>query len=211
MNIFFDLDGTLTDSGPGIIRCARETFGHYGIPIPDDAAMRTMVGPPLRQSFRRFGVPEDQVEAAIVHYRRLYTDDGGMFENIPYPGIEALLDRLQKDGHRLSVATSKPEHMAVAILEHFHLAHFFEHICGSLQDGIRDSKSAVLSYLLEKIGSAGDAIMVGDTVYDVVGAAALGIPTIAVSWGYGDCQQMLDSGAVGIAETTDGLYALLRK
>lgn len=211
MHILFDLDGTLTDSGPGILRCARETFVHYGIPIPDDATMRTLVGPPLRQSFRRFGIPEEQMEEAIVHYRRLYTEDGGMYENLPYPGIEGLLQQLQADGQRLFVATSKPEHMAVDILEHFGLARYFECICGSLQDGVRDKKSAVISYLLEKIGGAGDAIMVGDTVFDVLGAAELDIPTVAVSWGYGRCSEMLEAGAVGIADTTEDLYLLLSK
>lgn len=211
MDILFDLDGTLTDSGPGIIRCARETFASYGIPIPDDATMRTMVGPPLRQSFHRFGIPQEQVEAAIVHYRRLYTNDGGMYENLPYPGIEALLGRLCREGHRLFVATSKPEHMAVAILQHFGMADYFCCICGSLQDGVRDKKSAVISYLLEKIGTAESVIMVGDTVYDVLGAAELSIPTIAVTWGYGDPQQMLDAGAIGLANTMEELYELLTK
>lgn len=211
MKIIFDLDGTLTDSGPGILRCARETFAHYGIPIPNDATMRTMVGPPLRQSFIRFGIPADKLEESIVHYRWLYTEDGGKYENVPYPGIEALLQQLRSDGHRLLVATSKPEHMAVDILEHFGLAGYFEQICGSLQDGIRDKKSAVISYLLEMVGGAEDAVMVGDTVYDVQGAAELGIPAIGVSWGYGNLDDMRAAGAIAIAHNMEDLYKLLSK
>ncbi len=209
MNIFFDLDGTLTDSGPGIMRCARETFVKYGIPVPDDATMRTMVGPPLRETFQRFGIPADLVEEAIVYYRVLYTA-GGKYENIPYPGIVELLAKLRADGHRLFVATSKPEHMAVDILEHFEMASYFDEICGALQDGIRDKKSAVISYLLEKIGG-GQAIMVGDTVFDVVGASELGIPTIAVAWGYGDVTSMKQAGAIAVADTTHALYELLNQ
>lgn len=211
MKIIFDLDGTLTDSGPGILRCARETFAHYGIPIPNDATMRTMVGPPLRQSFIRFGIPADKLEESIVHYRWLYTEDGGKYENVPYPGIEALLQQLRSDGHRLLVATSKPEHMAVDILEHFGLAGYFEQICGSLQDGIRDKKSAVISYLLEMVGGAEDAVMVGDTVYDVQGAAELAIPAIGVSWGYGNLDDMRAAGAIAIAHNMEDLYKLLSK
>ncbi len=207
MNILFDLDGTLTDSGPGIIRCARETFETYGIPVPDDAAMRTIVGPPLRDTFLRFGVPAEQLEASIVHYRALYTA-GGKYENIPYPGIRELLEQLRADGHRLFVATSKPEHMAVDILEHFDLARYFDRICGSLQDGLRDKKSAVISYLLE-MTDGGKPIMVGDTVFDVLGAAELGIPTIGVAWGYGRAGDMVRAGAAAIAGTPQELYQLL--
>ncbi len=209
MNILFDLDGTLTDSGPGIIRCARETFAHYGLPTPDDATMRTMVGPPLRDSFRRFGFSEELVEEAILYYRALYMA-GGKYENIPYPGIRELLAKLQSDGHRLFVATSKPEHMAVDILEHFGMAGYFELICGALQDGIRDKKSAVISYLLEKAGHDGRTVMVGDTVFDVVGAAELGIPTIVVAWGYGQVEDMIRAGAVSIANSARELYDLLQ-
>lgn len=211
MKIIFDLDGTLTDSGPGIIRCARQTFAHYGIPIPDDATMRTMVGPPLRQSFIRFGIPEGQLEESIVHYRWLYTEDGGKYENVPYPGIDEMLQQLRAEGHRLLVATSKPEHMAVDILEHFDLAKHFEQICGALQDGIRDKKSAVISHLLEMVGGSDGAIMVGDTVYDVQGAAELGISAIGVRWGYGNIDDMRAAGAIAIADTMEDLYRLLSR
>ncbi len=211
MNILFDLDGTLTDSGPGIIRCARETFIKYGIPVPDDAAMRTMVGPPLRESFHRFGIPAHQVEEAIAYYRWLYTDGGGKYENVPYPGIAPLLQRLRAQGHRLFVATSKPEHMAVDILEHFELAQYFDEICGSLQDGVRDKKSAVISYLLEKIGGSEKPMMVGDTVFDVLGAAELSIPAIAVSWGYGNVADMEAAGAISVANSMDELYDQLNQ
>ena len=209
-DILFDLDGTLTDSGPGIMNCAAATFRHYGIPVPDDALLRTMIGPPLRHTFRRFGFPEDLVNEAVVYYRSLYNVTG-KFENVPYPGIEQLLQKLKADGHRLYVATSKPETMSVEILEHFGLAHYFDHICGSLLDGVRDQKSAVIAYLLESIGGAVNAVMVGDTVFDVAGAGEHNIPTVAVAWGYGNCDEMRAAGAVAVANTVDELYGLLSK
>lgn len=206
--ILFDLDGTLTDSGHGIIRCAKETMTHYGIPIPDDATMRTMVGPPLRASFQRFGIPAELVDETVVYYRKLY-NDYGKYLNTPYPGVEALLKKLNADGHRLFVTTSKPEHMAIDILEHFGLAHYFERICGALLDGVRDKKELVIAYLLEQIGGAENALMVGDTVFDVLGANVHHIPTIAVSWGYGSCDEMRAAGAITVADTIDALYNLL--
>ena len=208
--IFFDLDGTLTDSGPGIISCAKATLAHYGYDVPDDATMRTMVGPPLRQSFARFGFPAEQVDEAVVYYRKLYVA-GGKYENTPYPGVCELLEKLRKDGHRLFVATSKPEHMSVDILQHFHMDHYFEYICGALVDGIRDKKSAVIAHLMETVGSCENIVMVGDTVFDVLGAAEHAIPTIAVSWGYGEEEDMVKAGAVAVAHTMDELYSLLSK
>lgn len=208
--IFFDLDGTLTDSGPGIMNCAIAVLHHYGLPIPEPAKLRTMVGPPLRESFPRFGIPAEQMEEAIAIYR-LHYNATGKFENTPYPGIPELLRKLKADGHRLFVATSKPEHMAVEILEHFSLADYFEHICGSMLDGVRDEKADVIAYLLEKIGSAEEVIMVGDTVFDVLGANAHEIPTVVVGWGYGDHDDMRAAGAIAVAEDADELYYLLNK
>lgn len=208
--IIFDLDGTLTDSGMGIINCATETLCKYGIPVPDHATMRTMVGPPLRASFVRFGIPAEQVEEAIVYYRKLYMDYG-KYQNEPYPGIGDLLRRLKADGHHLFVATSKPEHMSVDILEHFGLAEYFDRICGSLMDGVRDKKEQIIAYLFEEAGGAENPVMVGDTVFDVLGANAHGIPTIAVSWGYGDCDAMRQSGAITVVDTMQELYNQLSK
>ena len=208
--ILFDLDGTLTDSGPCIIHCFVATMEHYGLPIPDDAALRTIIGPPLRGSFQRFGVAADMVDEVVVHYRKLY-QKGGKYENIPYPGIGDLLRKLKEDGHRLFVATSKPEHMAVDILQHFGLDHWFEIICGSAMDGLRDKKEDVIAYLLEKAGGKENCIMVGDTVFDVVGAAYHKIPTVVVGWGYGVRNDMIHAGAIAVADTMDELYGLLSK
>ncbi len=206
--ILFDLDGTLTDSGEGIINCALLTLQHFGLHLPERKDMRVWIGPPLRTTLPKFGLPDNQVEAAITYYRKHYTATG-IWENTPYPGIEALLQRLLDAGNRLFVATSKPEHMAIAILEKFGLAPYFEHICGSCADGVRDSKDAVIAYLLEKLDGSEDIIMVGDTKYDVLGAKALNIPTIGVTWGYGTAEELQNAGAVALADTMDELYNLL--
>lgn len=208
--VFFDLDGTLTDSGEGIMNCAAVALEHFGLPVPPRKAMRVFVGPPLKDSFRKHGVPEDLLDEAVSVYRSRYIPVG-KYENYPYPGITALLARLKADGYRLFVATSKPEQMAVDILEHFGLANFFEKICGAIADGSRDTKAAVIAYLLDSIGGAENAVMVGDTVFDVIGAAAHGIPTIGVSWGYGETADMETAGAIAIAHTMDELYELLTK
>ena len=208
--ILFDLDGTLTDSGEGIINCAWHALKAFNLPLPDRETMRVFVGPPLHQSFVRFGVPEDKADEAVAIYRSRYVPIG-KFENTPYPGIKELLERLVAEGHQLYVATSKPEALSVEILEHFDLAQYFTLICGASTDRSRSTKEAVIAYLLEQSGSHDDILMVGDTAFDVIGAKAHGISTIGVSWGYGEISDMLDAGAVGIAYSMNELYDLLTK
>ena len=207
--ILFDLDGTLTDSGEGIINCAQLALQHFGLPIPSREEMRVFVGPPLHETFMKFGVPADKTDEAIRIYRSRYIPIG-KFENTPYPGIRDMLSELKKAGHKLYVATSKPEAMSVEILEHFGLIEYFDRICGATMDKSRSSKAAVIAYLLEQSGEAGNMVMVGDTAFDVIGAKAHGIPTIGVSWGYGEVADMEQAGAIAIVHTAEELLTMLK-
>lgn len=206
--ILFDLDGTLTDSGEGIINCAQYAFQQMGYPVPPREEMGVFVGPPLWDTFEKFGIPRERTDEAVKVFRSRYVPIG-KFENTPYPGIRELLENLKKRGNLLYVATSKPETTAVEILEHFDLAGYFDCICGADLEKKRNSKDAVIAYLLERAGSDAEMIMVGDTEYDVLGAAAHGIPTIGVSWGYGDVAAMEKAGAKAIANTTKELLEML--
>lgn len=206
--ILFDLDGTLTDSGEGIINCATLALRTLGLHVPDREQMRLFVGPPLRESFQKFGVRPEDTERAVEVYRSRYVPIG-MFENTPYPGIPALLGALREAGHQLFVATSKPETMAVAILERFGLARYFHRICGATMDDSRDSKDKVIGYLLSLAEHTDDVVMIGDTSFDVLGAAVHKIPTIGVSWGYGDADEMLKAGAKAIVDSPAQLLELL--
>ena len=205
--IFFDLDGTLTDSGEGIINCAILGLEHFGLPVPTREEMRVFVGPPLDQTFIKFGVPADKAQEAIEVFRSRYRTVG-KFENFPYPGIREVLQTLKAQGHRLFVATSKPEILANEVLEHFELADFFEQIAGATLDGSRSHKADVITYLLGLVGDVGQTVMVGDTAFDVIGAAAHGIPTIGVSWGYGEVADMEKAGAAAIAHSMEELIDL---
>lgn len=207
-SILFDLDGTLTDSGEGIINCAILALEHFGCPIPSREALRVFVGPPLRDSFIRHGVPEDKAEEAIAIYRSRYIPIG-KYENTPYPGIREMLEELNRLGYKLYVATSKPEGMSKDILNHFDLAKYFTAICGATMDASRSSKEAVIAYLLETTGEAGSMVMVGDTKFDIIGAAEHNIPAIGVSWGYGQVAEMEAVGAHAIAHDAQELLALL--
>ncbi len=208
--ILFDLDGTLTDSGEGIINCAIAALKHFGLPVPAREEMRVFVGPPLHETFLKFGVKPEQTDEAIRVYRERYIPIG-KFENTPYPGIRELLASLKTAGHKLYVATSKPETTSIEILEHFDLAKYFDCICGASMDLSRYSKEDVIAYLLEQNGQADNMVMIGDTKFDVLGAKKHGIPTVGVAWGYGEVKDMEEAGAVKIAYTMEELQTYLLK
>ena len=206
--ILFDLDGTLTDSAEGIINCAILGLEHFGLPVPDRKTMEVFIGPPLHEIFVTFGVPADRADEAVAVYRSRY-NTVGKFENAPYPGVIELLQTLKAHGHTLLVATSKPEGLAMEIIEKFELARYFDRICGASLDRSRSSKEDVIAYLLSLSGRAESIVMVGDTKFDILGAKAHGIPAIGVSWGYGKVEDMETAGAKAIANTMSELLTLL--
>lgn len=206
--ILFDLDGTLTDSGEGIINCAELALRHFDLPVPDRKAMEVFIGPPLHEIFVKFGVPEDRAMEAVQVYRSRY-NTVGKYENFPYPGIVDMLASLQATGHRLLVATSKPEGLAKDIMAHFELDRYFDMICGASLDTSRSSKEQVIEYLLSTCPKDSTMVMVGDTHYDILGAKAHGIPAIGVSWGYGKVADMENAGAAAIAYSVKELEEML--
>lgn len=206
--ILFDLDGTLTDSGEGIIKSAVFGLEHFGLPIPPWEKLKAFVGPPLTDTFAKFGVAPRDLDEAVAVYRQRY-NTVGKFENAPYPGIGKLLQSLRARGHRLYVATSKPQEVSEEILAHFGLAPYFDIIAGAGLDERKSSKSAIIAGLLERIGADGALVMVGDTVFDILGARAHGIPAVGVSWGYGSVPQMEEAGAAAIAHSMEELFSLL--
>jgi len=213
--VLLDLDGTLTDAGPGIVNCIRYALDDMGIPHPDDATMRTFLGPPLADTFgRHFGMTSEQIDHAIAKYRERY-HDVGLFENAVYDGIPEFLDACAEQGIVLAIATSKPTYSATRILEHFDLDTHLAFIGGADLAGVRHDKAAVIEHTLEELRALGrldpDArlLMIGDREHDVHGARAHGIDTIGVLWGYGSETELLSAGAVTLAESPAVLRALL--
>lgn len=151
--ILLDLDGTVTDSGAGIMNSAAYALEKFGITDPGREKLRAFVGPPLQVSFRElWGFGEEETERAVVYYREYYTKQG-MFENRPYPGIEELLEALNKAGRQVILATSKAEVFARTILDHFGLTEYFSLVCGCELDGTRSAKAEVIAYALKQVGA----------------------------------------------------------
>lgn len=207
--ILFDLDGTLTDSMEGVIRSVQYMQEKMGMDVWAFEDLRFIVGPPLIESFtKELAMELPKAEKAVEVFRERYTTVG-LFENKVFPGIMELLEALKAKGKRMAVATSKKEDQAVRILEHFGIAPYLEVIGGDAREIGRDTKAKVIEYVLETMGAEKeDVIMVGDRKFDIIGAHALGLPCIAVEWGYGDREEFEAYGADMIAATTEDVADL---
>lgn len=209
--VFFDLDGTLTDSKEGIIRSVVHALESLSCPIPPDAMLHQFLGPPLLHSFTQYaGLSEEDAHVAIDRYRERFSTVG-LFENRVYDGIEPMLQSLTDAGKRLVVATSKPELFSVQILEHFGLAPYFARICGSNMNETRTRKDEVIAYALETCGvtDKSTVVMVGDRNHDVIGAKKNGLFSVGVLYGYGDREELASAGADAVVDTVADLGTFL--
>lgn len=205
--ILFDLDGTLTDSGPGITNSVAYALKKWNIEEKDINVLRKFVGPPLDASFAKYyGFSKEKCVQAIQYYREYYLTKG-IYENQVYDGMEDLLKWLRDTGRRAIVATSKPEPSAIHVLEYFHIDSYFDIIAGATMDGSRVEKSDVIRYALDRAGirDLSGVVMVGDRENDIQGAKANGLDSIGVLYGYGSREELEEAGAMQIAETVEDL------
>ncbi|HEM3383861.1 HAD family hydrolase [Streptococcus suis] len=208
--ILFDLDGTLTDSGQGILNSVAYALEKMGIEEPDTANLNRFIGPPLYESFSRFYQLNPEDTQSAVDTFRVYFKEKGMFENQLYPGIIPLLEELRTAGKTLVIATSKPEIFAKQILEHFGIAHYFDIIAGASLDSSRISKADVIGYAINQLEAfPKHAVMIGDREHDIEGARMHQLPAIGVLYGYGNKQEFEKAGATMIVETIQDLKRVL--
>ena len=182
--IFFDLDGTLTDSKEGVIKSARYAIEKLGSPQPDDATMLKFVGPPLADSFMEYcGYSREKALEAVEVYRERYVPIG-LYENRPAPGAAELLARLKERGCVMALASSKPEVMCEKVCERFGFAPYLAAICGSPLHG-ECTKADVIRMAMDRLGlgeaDKKDILMVGDRKYDILGAAECGIDCLGLT------------------------------
>ena len=211
--IFLDLDGTLTDPSLGIINATLQALEYFGIHESDREKLGDFIGPPLYVSFaKHYGFSREQSQKAIEVFQDYYAPKG-LYENTPYPGMRELLAGWKAEGRRLVLATSKPEIFAMQILERFGMASSFTFIAGGAPCETRVHKSDVIRYALRKLGLDANipAVMVGDTKYDILGAKELGFPTVAVTYGFGKREDIVEAGAAWIVDSVEELGALMKR
>lgn len=203
----FDLDGTLTDPGEGITNSVMYALKKMGIDPPDRKELYRFIGPPLSESFQKFyGFSHDDALKAVEYYRE-YFRPKGILENRLYDKIPEVLAALKARGKIVCLATSKPEEFAITILKHFDLYRYFDFIGGATMDGSRGKKADIIAYVLEgmNITDRSEVLMIGDREHDILGAAANGIASAGVLYGYGDLEELRQAGADHIISTPEGL------
>lgn len=208
--IFFDLDGTLTDAGPGIKACinyALDKMNFKKLGMDSD----WVVGPSLWGTFKKLGIPEENLNEAVNLYRERYNVKGYL-ENSVYVGIPGQLAMLLEMGYVLSLATSKPTVSASAILEYFDLTRYFSYEFGSNLDGSLSDKSILLKHALAVTGfEPNNALMIGDRQYDIIGAKSNLIKSVGVSYGYGSTNELREAGADLLVEKPAELAKAVQK
>ncbi|MBQ4091286.1 MAG: HAD family hydrolase [Clostridia bacterium] len=209
--LLFDLDGTLTDPGEGITNSVMNALAKRGIAVSDRSELYCFIGPPLSESFSKyFGFDFEESLRCVEDYRE-YFGVRGLFENEVYSGIYELLSELRLRGHKIVLATSKPEKYAKQILDHFNLTQYFAFVAGATMDESRNKKADVIRYALDSFGikDLKNAIMIGDREQDVLGAHKCGLDSIGVLYGYGSREEHESAGATYIAETVNDILNLV--
>ncbi len=208
--VLFDLDGTVSDSAPGILHALRLSFAEAGVDWIDDGVARSLLGPPFWHSLPPL-VGEHRVDEVVRGYRRHYVEDGAMFDTAVYDGVPEILRALAAGGFQLAVATSKPEVHAGRIVAHLGLADLFDTVCGDTLDGGRHTKALVVGEALSRFGDPDPAtvLMVGDRSHDVLGAAAHGLSCAGALWGYGSAAELTAAGASPLCARPSEVLELL--
>ncbi|MBQ8327741.1 MAG: HAD hydrolase-like protein [Lachnospiraceae bacterium] len=219
--ILFDLDGTLTDPKEGITKSVNHALAAFGKQEEDLSKLEPFIGPPLPDSFKEFyGMNEEEAERAVKVYRERFSEVGWL-ENEIYPGIKELLQTLYKQGRFLAVASSKPQVFVEKILKHFEIHKYFQVIVGSELDGTRYKKEEVVEEALRQLRNLGskkgelpkldetNTAMVGDRKFDIEGAKAYGLSSIAVSYGYAPKGELKEAAPTCIVDSVEDLKRIL--
>lgn len=209
--ILFDLDGTLTDPKEGITKSFQYALEKMGIIEENLEALEKVIGPPLKDSFIEFyGMQEEKALEAVAKYRERF-ETIGLYENEIFDGIKEMLERLQKEGFLMAIASSKPTVFVERICEHFEIKQYFHHIIGSFLDGRRVQKEEVVEEAIRQFSEKDlqKIIMVGDRKFDISGAHEMGLKAIGVTFGYGGREELKAVNADYIVDTVEELERLL--
>lgn len=184
--VLFDMDGTLIDSAPMVTKRFAETFEYFGITVPDEKELHSLVGPSAAMTMEKY-LGANRVAEGVAYYRKVAAAQG-ISQLLPFPGVAETISRLSTSGLKLAVATSKPEVEAVRILNNVELGHFFDVVSGASDvEGVHRKADVILRALQRlEVSAPEDCVMVGDRIFDVEGAEECGLETVFVTWGGAD-------------------------
>jgi phosphoglycolate phosphatase len=194
--LVFDLDGTLTDSKPGIVGCLRQVLDARN--MGDQGPLDRFVGPPVEEwTTELLPNASEEARAELAREYRACYDREGWHNNSVFPGVRAMLTQLHQEGFPLFVCTSKQRHFAVRILDLFELSGLFTAIYGDKAEYVSHGKADLLANLLhEQSLSLKTTWMIGDRIYDIQAAHSNRIRCVAAAWGYGPSEECAQADAV---------------
>ncbi len=186
-NVLFDFDGTIMDSGPGILRCVCEIVEEFGYDMPEEAVLRKFIGPPLKQIFRQvFDISSQETDCVVDRYRELHKESNAILEADVYPGVVGLLQRLRNAGAKVGIASVKRETAVVETLKIHDMMEYFDVVAGGPPGVDIVQKDLVMQDCMERMGiGVQGTVMVGDSLYDAEASEQLGVDFCVALWGYG--------------------------
>lgn len=188
--VLFDFDGTIADTGRGIMRCALIALEAYGYSEPEKSRLRLFIGPPLVDSFMSYGADLTTAQKMVDKYREHYSA-GGMFECDLYGGVEQMLEELYAAGCKMAIASSKPGKYVQAILEKLGIEKYFLFISAPEIGHINPTKAELIGKAMIELGAEKEkTVMVGDRLFDIEGAKQAGVASIGAVYGFGGEDEM---------------------
>ncbi len=208
--VFFDFDGTIADTGEGIfssVSYAIEAMGYN--PLPHDR-LRTFIGPPIFESFKReLGMNDEQSMQAVEKYRKKYSENG-IYKLEVYDGIKNLLKELKNSGIKVAIASSKPEKFVIRIIDFLNLNNMIDFVAAPESDKAPEGKTVLVEKAVNHFGvSKNRALMIGDRYFDIDGANGAGVESIGVTFGYGSEEELQNAGATYIARNTEEIRRII--
>ncbi len=208
--VFFDFDGTIADTGVGIFNSVRFAVAAMGFdPLPEDR-LRTFIGPPVFDSFKReLDMTDEQSEKAVEKYRENYIRSG-IYQLEMYPGIETLIKELKKSGIKIAIASSKPEKFVIKVIDYLKISHLIDFIAAPESDNAPEGKAVLVERAVKHFGvKKSKALMIGDRYFDIDGANDAGVESIGVTFGYGSEEELRSAGATYLADSADDIRKLI--
>lgn len=207
--VLFDFDGTIADTGRGIMRCALIALNFYGYDEPERERLKAFVGPPLVDSFLTYGTDPETARKMVDKYREHYSA-GGMFESDLYEGAEDMLKALYAAGCKMAIASSKPGKYVAAILERLGIDGYFSFISAPEIGHVNPTKQELIDTAVSAIGAdKAKTVMVGDRLFDIEGARLSGVASIGAVYGFGGEEEMKKYGADMLAYSPSQITELI--
>lgn len=209
--IFFDFDGTISNTYEGVADILKKTFDKYGLDI-DKSQYTKYIGPPLSETFTKLTGDRDKAYEMVAYFRKLYVGEKAIYKSCLYDGVyEMLRDCHEMKGVKTGVATCKKHEEADDLLRYFNVREYIDCLSGLVYN-VRESKESILKYALDELGiESKDCVMVGDTIYDVEGAESLGMDCILCLWGFGDFDNIRNKNVIYRAKTPNDIVKFVRE